>query len=183
MTLPTLSCSEVKIKSSVFPDLGNVLSDTHWVSPRVLNTSRNFSSAKDGCPPQGPLLFQVTEGRLKSPSRITSLSAQLCRRKFVNAWFWSEEFEGGLYTTYTYKPSLLSLRERQLASDVSTLSYLRPSLTYKHTPCLDESPESFLSNTKPGIATVALLTRGVKCDSVIRRTSAWKGFTKNSWSK
>ena len=87
MTLPTLSCSEVKTKSNTFPDLGKVLSDTHWVSPSMLNKSKNLSSANDDGPPQGPLLFQVTEGRLKSPRRITSLSAQLCRRKFVNASF------------------------------------------------------------------------------------------------
>ena len=71
-TVPILSCSEVRMRSSTLPDLGNVHSEIHCVNPNVMKESRNFSSVCEG-DPHGLWSFQVTEGRLNSPKNSNFL--------------------------------------------------------------------------------------------------------------
>ena len=66
---------DLKIKSSVFPDLGNVGAFSHWVRPCEIKASINITSIRDACTTLS-LVVQSMLGKSKSLSKNTSLPLQ-----------------------------------------------------------------------------------------------------------
>ena len=95
--LPIRSCSDVSTRSRIFPDLGKVGSDTHWVKPKEMKALKNVVSRGGVCTVLGSDHFK--HGKLKSPNKTTSLSRQYLLINETSRLLSTGEFDGGLYTT------------------------------------------------------------------------------------
>ena len=127
----------------MFPDLGKVGSRTHWCSPSEENASKKeWSVALDAV---GGSESQLIEGRLKSPSSMTSLSEQKSLMRLRTELFEAIEYEGGRYTRRQYTLYAVRCTDSVFGRGLQGESVIMCSAMYTHTPCLATLPAvSFL---------------------------------------